>query len=344
MSYRFSKSRYCSGVQCPKILWLKKNKPELFDNSVMNETILNTGNEVGDLAMGLLGDFAEVPFSENLSDMIPATQKLLDNGVKNIAEASFSFDNCFCSVDILKNLGNNRVELYEVKSSTSVKDIYKDDVAYQNYVLTKLGFQVEKVCLVHINNQYVRQGDIELEKFFILMHIRAKLFQKRFVCLQLCAELLKLSVFGVAQNADQTLAILQRACLVLAILKRLGQRARLLFCLGNGLVVALQLGLKTLDLACAGQNAVARAHGASRKGASHVDLLTVQGHGADAIMRGLGHDVGVIHGVKDQRSAQKRGKNAAELGIRRDERVRYADVACVAARLLHLLGGRGRTH
>ena len=168
MSYRFSKSRYCSGVQCPKILWLKKNKPELFDSSVMNETILNTGNEVGDLAMGLFGDFTEVPFSENLSDMIPATQKLLDNGAKNIAEASFSFDNCFCSVDILKNLGNNRVELYEVKSSTSVKDIYKDDVAYQNYVLTKLGFQVEKVCLVHINNQYVRQGDIELEKFFTI--------------------------------------------------------------------------------------------------------------------------------------------------------------------------------
>ena len=168
MGYRFSKSRYCSGVQCPKILWLKKNKPELFDSSVMNETILETGNEVGDLAMGLFGDFTEVPFSENLSDMIPATQKLLDNGAKNIAEASFSFDNCFCSVDILKNLGNNRVELYEVKSSTSVKDIYKDDVAYQNYVLTKLGFQVEKVCLVHINNQYVRQGDIELEKFFTI--------------------------------------------------------------------------------------------------------------------------------------------------------------------------------
>lgn len=53
MSYRFSKSRYCSGVQCPKILWLKKNKPELFDSSVMNDTILNTGNEVGDLAMRL---------------------------------------------------------------------------------------------------------------------------------------------------------------------------------------------------------------------------------------------------------------------------------------------------
>ncbi len=168
MIYRFSKSRYCSGVQCPKILWLKNNMAEEYDDSVMNQTILDTGNEVGDLAMGLFGDFKEVPYSENLSEMIPATQKLIDEGVINIAEASFSYDNCFCSVDILRNLGNNKVELYEVKSSTSVKWIYEEDVAYQNYVLTKLGFEVEKVCLVHINNTYVRQGELELNKLFII--------------------------------------------------------------------------------------------------------------------------------------------------------------------------------
>ncbi|MBE6350884.1 MAG: DUF2779 domain-containing protein [Spirochaetaceae bacterium] len=171
MSYNFSKSRYCSGIQCPKMLWLKKNKSELFDASVLNQTILDTGNEVGDLAMALFGDFTEVPFSENLSDMIPATQKLIDEGVENIAEASFSYDNCFCSVDILQNFGNKKVALYEVKSSTSVKDIYLDDVAYQNYVLTKLGFHVEKLCLVHINNQYVRQGDLNLKELFTIEEV-----------------------------------------------------------------------------------------------------------------------------------------------------------------------------
>ena len=39
MSLNLSKSRYCSAVQCPKMLWLKKNKPEEFDDSVMNETL-----------------------------------------------------------------------------------------------------------------------------------------------------------------------------------------------------------------------------------------------------------------------------------------------------------------
>ena len=167
----FSKSRYCSCVQCPKILWLREHFPEEFDESVMNQEVFATGNDVGDLAMGLFGDYSEVPYSENLGDMIPATQKLIDKGVKNICEASFSYDGCFCSVDILRNLGNKKVALYEVKSSTSVHWIYEHDVSYQHYVLTKLGYDVKKVCLVHIDNSYVRHGELELKKLFKIVDL-----------------------------------------------------------------------------------------------------------------------------------------------------------------------------
>lgn len=164
--YGFSKSSYCCGLQCQKMLWLKMNQPGEVDKSVMKQSVLDAGNEVGDLAMGLFGEYTEVPYSEVLSDMITATQKLLDEGVVNICEASFSYNGCFCSVDILRNLGGNKVEIYEVKSSTEVKEIYHEDVSYQNYVLTKLGFDVQKVALVHINNKYVRQGKLELDKYF----------------------------------------------------------------------------------------------------------------------------------------------------------------------------------
>ena len=169
--YHFSKSRYCSCIQCPKILWLREHLPDEFDDSVMNQAVLSTGNDVGDLAMGLFGDYTEVPFTENLGDMIPATQKLIDEGVKNICEASFSYDGCFCSVDILRNLGNKKVELYEVKSSTEVKWIYEHDVSYQYYVLTKLGYKVKKACLVHIDNTYVRHGELELDKLFKIVDL-----------------------------------------------------------------------------------------------------------------------------------------------------------------------------
>ena len=169
-----SKSKYCQAVQCPKMLWLRKNMPEEFDDSVMNEAVLKTGNEVGDLAMGIFGDFTEVPFSRNLSEMIAKTEELITDGVPVIAEASFSNKGAFCSVDILKNLGGGEVELYEVKSSTEVHEIYYHDVAYQCYVLSKLGYTVKQACLVHINNQYVRQGKLDLEQLFTIENITSQ--------------------------------------------------------------------------------------------------------------------------------------------------------------------------
>ena len=175
MALYLSKSKYCSAVQCPKMLWLKKNKPEEFDDSVMNEAILETGNEVGDLAMGLFGDFVEVPFGD-LGEMLRITKELITAGEKIIAEASFSYNGLFCSVDVLKNQGGNQVEIYEVKSSTSVKDIYYDDAAYQCYVLTKRGYKVNRVCIVHIDNHYERFGELDIHKLFHTEDISSDVF------------------------------------------------------------------------------------------------------------------------------------------------------------------------
>ena len=161
-----SKSKYCSAVQCVKMLWLKANRPEEIDESVMNEAVLETGNEVGDLAMSLFGDFVEVPFDKDLTKMLEKTDELIENCTEIIAEASFAYEGLFCSVDILKNKGNREVEIYEVKSSTEVKDIYIHDVSYQHYVLSKLGYNVTRVCLVYINKHYVRHGDLDIHELF----------------------------------------------------------------------------------------------------------------------------------------------------------------------------------
>ena len=167
MPFTLSKTRYCNAVQCPKMLWLKQYKPEVFDDSVMDEAVLQTGNEVGDLAMGLFGDFVEVPYGD-LNEMIQTTEKLIHQKTPVICEASFSCEGLFCSVDILKNLGRKQVELYEVKSSTALHNIYIDDVSYQVYVLTKLGYKVKRACLVHLNREYVRIKDLDLSELFTI--------------------------------------------------------------------------------------------------------------------------------------------------------------------------------
>ena len=168
-----SKSKFCNAVQCPKMLWLHKNKPKEFDDSVLNQSVLESGNEVGDLAMGLFGEFIEVPYGD-LGNMLDETQRLIAEGIPVIAEASFSLDGLFCSVDILKNKGNNHVEIYEVKSSTELHEIYIHDAAYQQYVLTGLGYKVDKVSVVHINPLYVRHGEINLNEFFVIEDVKSR--------------------------------------------------------------------------------------------------------------------------------------------------------------------------
>ena len=173
MSLYLSKSKYCNAVQCPKMLWLHKNKPGEFDKAVLNQAVFDSGNQVGDLAMGLFGEFSEVPYGD-LINMLEETQRLIAEGVPIIAEASFSFDGLFCSVDILKNKGNNHIEVYEVKSSTDLNDIYIHDAAYQQYVLTGLGYKVDKVSVVHINPYYERHGEINLNELFIIRDVTSQ--------------------------------------------------------------------------------------------------------------------------------------------------------------------------
>jgi hypothetical protein len=160
-----SKSRYCKGIQCPKILWLDKHKSEVRDDSVINQRIFDIGNEVGDLAMGYYGDYTEVPYSEDKSLMLAETSRLLAAKTKVICEASFSHDGNFCSVDILRVFGNS-VEIVEVKSSTKIDPIYYDDMAFQYHVLASCGLNVRKISIMHINNKYERQGDLNLQEFF----------------------------------------------------------------------------------------------------------------------------------------------------------------------------------
>jgi hypothetical protein len=178
-----SKTKYCKGIQCPKMLWMDINMPEQFDSSVLNETRLETGSRVGDLAMGYFGGFEEVPYSPDKLEMIAKTRQLLDSGTRIIAEASFAYEGNFCSVDILMAVPGG-YELIEVKSSTGsasdkpskVKDIYLDDIAYQVYVLTHSGIKVTKASLLQLNKDYVRKGELDIQKLFVLADCTERVF------------------------------------------------------------------------------------------------------------------------------------------------------------------------
>ena len=110
--------------------------------------------------------------------MLEKTRKFLQNKPNIITEATFSYNNNFCMVDILKNDADG-VEIYEVKSSTKVTDIYLDDVSFQYYVLSNLGFNVKKACIVYINNQYVRGKELDLDELFNIEDVTSIAIEKQ---------------------------------------------------------------------------------------------------------------------------------------------------------------------
>ena len=164
-----SKSKYCQGIQCEKILWLSEYKPKAAA-AKNNESVFENGRQVGELAKGMFGYYEDIPFNKNLSIMIEKTDELLKDKPNIITEASFNYNNNFCMVDILKN-DEDGVEIYEVKSSTSVTDIFIDDVSFQYFILSNLGLNVKKVCIVYINNQYIRKKELDLNELFIIQDI-----------------------------------------------------------------------------------------------------------------------------------------------------------------------------
>ena len=142
-----SKSKYCNGLKCKKILWLDKYKSEVKED-INNDNILEQGNLVHEVARYLFGEHITVEYTNNLQEMIKDTYTTIESYQDVvIAEASFNYQFNFCSVDILKK-HNDSYEMYEVKSSTEKKDIYINDISYQYYVLNNLGFDVKKCFLV----------------------------------------------------------------------------------------------------------------------------------------------------------------------------------------------------
>lgn len=95
MNY-LSKSKYTGLWQCAKMAWLRQNKPEEAVIDDMIQARFEAGNNVGDLAMGLFGDFVEVTTynGENLDlpAMISKTDAEMEKGTENICEASFSYN------------------------------------------------------------------------------------------------------------------------------------------------------------------------------------------------------------------------------------------------------------
>lgn len=165
MTQLLSKTKYITGLQCPRLIWIQINEPEKIPEiDSVTQHVFDQGHLVGELAKKLFPEGIDVP-QDNFMGNIDMTKELLKER-KALFEAGIRAGELYSRVDILSPAGEEGWDIVEVKSSTSVKDVHINDVAFQRYCCNQSGLNVRKCHLALINNHYVRDGEIDPEGLF----------------------------------------------------------------------------------------------------------------------------------------------------------------------------------
>ncbi len=173
----FSKSQYTRELQCRKSLWMYRHQPELRTPiSAADQMILDQGTQFGALARErFAGGVLIQEDHDHQSEAAAHTTAAIDTGAKVLYEAALIAEGVIVRVDILvKTPDGKSFDMYEVKSSTKVKDEHLDDVAAQRWVAEKAGLRVLRAFVVHANPAYVRRGELDLSQLFAVVDVTAE--------------------------------------------------------------------------------------------------------------------------------------------------------------------------
>ncbi len=160
-----SKSKYMTGLQCPRLIWIQFHEPaKIPETDPGTQYIFDQGHLVGELAKKLFPEGIDIS-TDNFMGNISNTKNLLENR-KPLFEAGILAGKLYSRIDILSPAAEEDWDIVEVKSSTKVKDVHINDVAYQRYCCIQAGLNIRKCFLALINNQYVKDGQIDPEDLF----------------------------------------------------------------------------------------------------------------------------------------------------------------------------------
>ncbi|MCX5709014.1 MAG: DUF2779 domain-containing protein, partial [Candidatus Omnitrophica bacterium] len=129
------------------------------------QAIFDQGNRVGEMARKLFPDGIKLE-REQMPEKMHAKSMEAAKLRKPLFEAGLTYGRAYALPDILVPVGKDEWDLVEVKSGAEVKEEHYPDVAFQKYVYTGAGLNIRKCFLMHIDNKYIRMGEIEPEKLF----------------------------------------------------------------------------------------------------------------------------------------------------------------------------------
>ncbi len=165
---RLSKSTFIRGLQCEKSLYLYKHHYRFKDPTPFSlQAVFDQGTNIGLLAQELFPNGADAS-PENHFKMVESvgkTQDFISQGETVIYEATFQYNDVLAALDILVK-DEDGWKAFEVKSSTKVSETYIKDAAIQYYTIINSGVDLIDISIVHINNQYTKDGKLDIHQLF----------------------------------------------------------------------------------------------------------------------------------------------------------------------------------
>lgn len=148
----------------PAWLWIKKHDPKKIppvdDNT---QAMFDNGHKFEPYAESLFPEGVSLGFNDydEYRSLPTRTQQAIENGDNVLFQPRFEWKEFTCISDIVSIIEPGVVDLYEIKASTSVKTEHEFDLAFQTAVIEGSGLSVRNIFVIHVNNQYVRMGDVD---------------------------------------------------------------------------------------------------------------------------------------------------------------------------------------
>lgn len=143
MTHLLSKSKYIRGLQCERALWLDVHEPRLARYTAEQMRRFDRGRDFEYAFKSTFPDGIDLSaeLGRNVDAYSERTAELLDlrpcSAAKTVLfEAGFQFDDVLVLADVVCQREDGSLDIYEVKSGTTLSDTYRRDAALQHYVIS----------------------------------------------------------------------------------------------------------------------------------------------------------------------------------------------------------------
>jgi len=162
---QLSKSDYMLFLKHPAWLWLKKHdKSKLPPVGEDLQAIFDAGFLFESYAEKLFPNALKLEYDRSdyraYEELVKRTKEAVESDIRTIVQGRFEAGRITCICDVVVKKDDKTFDLYEIKSSTQVKPEHEPDLAFQMIVLEKCGYKVDKVFVVHVNNEFVKNGEV----------------------------------------------------------------------------------------------------------------------------------------------------------------------------------------